>query len=118
MHNTDRRMLANFIGLMLAVITIAGCCLFLVISNETVRQKLAALPRYAQTYASQLRPKPALPTPPAVSAVDAASLLQNTDAAASTGANAPAYTDELLDTAEGAEPPTGGIAGGRSEERV
>ncbi len=98
MYDSDRRGLATLLGFMLAVVLLFGCCLFLVVSSDSVRVRLAAVPRYAETYYNKLRPKPALPTPPAVSAVDATTLLQN----ASGNTDTPAYTDDILNSAESA----------------
>ena len=56
------------LSLALVVIVIA---VYAMINPEPVSRRLQALPYYVRTYANKVRPKPALPTPPAVSAVDA-----------------------------------------------
>ncbi len=55
---------------------IMGLAFYTALNMEPVRRRLEAVPYYARTYVNKVRPKPALPTPPAVSAVDAQTLLQ------------------------------------------
>ncbi len=68
----------SFRGLILFSLTFIVMCLALytALNLEPVRRRLEAVPYYARTYVNKLRPKPALPTPPAVSAIDAQTLLQ------------------------------------------
>jgi tetratricopeptide (TPR) repeat protein len=49
---------------------------YVTLNLDPVSRRLEALPYYARTYVNKLRPKPALPTPPAVSEIDAKTLLQ------------------------------------------
>jgi tetratricopeptide (TPR) repeat protein len=65
-------------GLVLFSLTliVLGMAFYTVLNLEPVRRRLEAVPYYARTYVNKVRPKPALPTPPAVSAVDAQTLLQ------------------------------------------
>jgi hypothetical protein len=49
---------------------------YVTLNLEPVSRRLDVLPYYARTYVNKLRPKPALPTPPAVSEIDAETLLQ------------------------------------------
>jgi tetratricopeptide (TPR) repeat protein len=49
---------------------------YVTLNLEPVNRRLEVLPYYARTYVNKLRPKPALPTPPAASEIDAETLLQ------------------------------------------
>ncbi|GAB4435633.1 MAG: hypothetical protein Kow0031_17380 [Anaerolineae bacterium] len=98
MYDTDRRGPAMLLGCMLVIFVVVACGLFAVVSSDSVRNRLAALPRYAETTYNKLRPKPALPTPPPISGVDATTLLQNPAGNTDT----PAYTDDILNSAEAA----------------
>jgi tetratricopeptide (TPR) repeat protein len=60
-------------SLAFVVISIA---IYAIVNFEPVSRRLEAMPYYVRTYVNKVRPKPALPTPPAVSAVDAETLLQ------------------------------------------
>jgi hypothetical protein len=55
---------------------VLGIVVYAIVNFEPVSRRLEALPYYARTYVNKVRPKPALPTPPAVSVVDAETLLQ------------------------------------------
>lgn len=101
MYDSDRRAMTALLSLMFMVVIFSGCCLFLVINSEAVRYRLAAVPRYVETYTNKLRPRPELPTPPAISGVDATTLLQNPDAGTGNTDTA-AYTDDILNAAEAA----------------
>lgn len=60
-------------SLLLLTLGLAAC---VTINLEPVSQRLDALPYYARTYANKVLPKPALPTPPAVSEIDTETLLE------------------------------------------
>jgi tetratricopeptide (TPR) repeat protein len=49
---------------------------YVTLNLEPVSRRLDAMPYYARTYVNKLLPKPALPTPPAVSEIDPETLLQ------------------------------------------
>lgn len=102
MYDSDRRGLAALLSFMLVVVVFTGCCLFLAVSSDSARQKLAAVPRYVETYYHKLRPKPVLPTPLPVSAVDTTTLLQNAEVISPANNDTPAYTDDVLNSAEAA----------------
>jgi tetratricopeptide (TPR) repeat protein len=55
---------------------VLGIAVSVIADFEPVSRRLEAVPYYVRTYVNKVRPKPALPTPPAVSAVDAETLLQ------------------------------------------
>jgi tetratricopeptide (TPR) repeat protein len=50
---------------------------YVTLNLEPVSRRLDALPYYARTYLKRLLPEPALPTPPAVSEIDAETLLES-----------------------------------------
>ena len=73
-----RRRVMYFVNFILAGV-LTSLCLFLALRLEPIQRRVQALPYYAQTYWNKWRPKPELPPPPAVSAVDAETLLQTRD---------------------------------------
>jgi tetratricopeptide (TPR) repeat protein len=74
MHRT-RYSLGGLVVFSLLLLTL-GTAAYVTINLEPVNRRLEVLPYYARTYINKVRPKPVLPTPPAVSAIDAETLLQ------------------------------------------
>jgi tetratricopeptide (TPR) repeat protein len=86
---------------------------FVALSLEPVSRRVAMLPYYVETYVKKLRPAPLLPTPPAVSSVNASTLLQGYDAESqASGSNAPAFMQDVLNATDGTTSQAGfGVAG-------
>lgn len=81
MHRT-RYSLSGLLVFSLLLVTL-GVAAYVTLNLEPVSRRLDAVPYYARTYARRLLPKPALPAPPAVSEIDAETLLQARDGAPS-----------------------------------
>ena len=81
MHRT-RYSLSGLLVFSLLLVTL-GVAAYVTLNLEPVSRRLDAVPYYARTYAKRLLPKPALPAPPAVSEIDAETLLQARDGALS-----------------------------------
>lgn len=79
MHRT-RYSLSGLVVFSLLLLAL-GVAAYVTLNLEPVSRRLDAVPYYARTYAKRLLPKPALPTPPAVSQIDAETLLQTRDGA-------------------------------------
>lgn len=74
MHRT-RYSLGGWLVFSLLLLTL-GLAACVTLNLEPVSRRLDALPYYARTYVNKVLPKPALPTPPAVSEIDAETLLE------------------------------------------
>jgi tetratricopeptide (TPR) repeat protein len=74
MHRT-RYSLGGVLVFSLLLLTL-GLAVYVTLNLEPVRRRLDALPYYARTYVNKVLPKPVLPTPPAVSEIDAQTLLE------------------------------------------
>jgi len=83
---------------------------------EPVSRRLDAVPYYARTYVNKLLPKPALPPPPAVSEIDAETLLQARSGEAELGQNASvgSVSTNAVELPEAAQ--TSGVTGVRLVE--
>jgi len=73
-HRT-RYSLSGLVVFSLVLLTL-GVAAYVTLNLEPVSRRLDTVPYYARTYVNKLLPKPALPTPPAVSEIDAETLLQ------------------------------------------
>jgi tetratricopeptide (TPR) repeat protein len=93
-------------GLVLFSLTLAilGVAAYVIINSEPVSRRLEALPYYARTYVNKLRPKPALPTPPPVSAVAPEELLKARPDSAS-----PVQPETAQSDPDQAVPPSGEV---------
>ena len=68
----------SFSGLIVfsLVLLTLGMAVYVTLNLGPVSRRLEVLPYYARTYVNKIRPKPALPTPPAQSDIDTGTLLQ------------------------------------------
>jgi tetratricopeptide (TPR) repeat protein len=96
MHRT-RYSLSGLIVFSLLLLTLCVAA-YVTVNLEPVSRRIDAVPYYARTYINKLLPKPALPTPPAVSEIDAETLLQARDGALSQVGGVPPGSDELADS--------------------
>jgi tetratricopeptide (TPR) repeat protein len=71
---------------------------YVTLNLEPVSRRLDLLPYYARTYVNKLLPKPALPTPPSVSEIDAETLLQTRPEAIPQGEAAEALSSGPAET--------------------
>lgn len=60
----------------MVLMILSGLLIYSALNAEVVSRRIEAIPYYARTYLNKLLPKPTLPPPPAVSAVDPETLLQ------------------------------------------
>ncbi len=96
MHRT-RYSLSGLVVFSLLLLTLCVAA-YVTLNLEPVSRRIDAVPYYARTYVNKLLPKPALPTPPAVSEIDAETLLQARAGALSQVGGASPGSDELADT--------------------
>lgn len=76
----------------MVLMILSGLLIYSALNAEAVSRRVEAIPYYARTYLNKLLPKPTLPPPPAVSAVDPETLLQTRPIES----NAPAQPDDTL----------------------
>jgi tetratricopeptide (TPR) repeat protein len=89
--------------ILLSVFSLLCFGIYFALSLEPVSRRLAMVPYYAESYLKKLRPDPALPTPPAVSGVNASTLLQGYEADSQaeytgSGSDTPAFMQDVLNT--------------------
>jgi hypothetical protein len=95
-----------FVNFILAGILVS-LCMFISLRIEPIQRRVQALPYYAQTYWNKWRPKPDLPPPPAVSAVDTDTLLVARD-----------QVNQLTDAPPQAQAGSGVVPAGQPEVKL